>query len=121
MENPSFLVVFLASFFKQKIASSGLFPDCSSLGGPLPLRAQSQAFGVFPLFLPLAIAASGGSEGYFSLAIIAFGASENIEIEEPRFLNLSLWSSRIFMKDPSILKTLPCSDVLVLAFVRAHA
>ena len=32
------------------------------------------AFGVFPLFLPLAITAFGGPEGYFSLAIIAFGA-----------------------------------------------
>ena len=32
------------------------------------------AFGVFPLFLLLAIVAFGGSEGYFSLAIIAFGA-----------------------------------------------
>ena len=29
---------------------------------------------VFPLFLPPAIAAFGGPEGYFSLAIIAFGA-----------------------------------------------
>ena len=28
----------------------------------------------FPLFLPLAIAAFGAPEGYFSLAIIAFGA-----------------------------------------------
>ena len=32
------------------------------------------AFGVFPLFLPLAITAFGGPEGYFSLAIIVFGA-----------------------------------------------
>ena len=32
------------------------------------------AFGVFPLFLPLAITPFGGPEGYFSLAIIAFGA-----------------------------------------------
>ena len=32
------------------------------------------AFGVNPIFLPLAIAAFGGPEGYFSLAIIAFGA-----------------------------------------------
>ena len=31
------------------------------------------AFGVFPLFLPLATAAFGGPEGYFSLAIMAFG------------------------------------------------
>ena len=34
------------------------------------------AFGVFPLFLPLAITVSGGSEGCFSLAVIAFGAFE---------------------------------------------
>ena len=34
------------------------------------------AFGVLPLFLPLAITACGGPEGYFSLAIIAFGAFE---------------------------------------------
>ena len=38
------------------------------------------AFGVFPLFLPSAIAAFGGPEGYFnfSLAIIAFGAFQFI-------------------------------------------
>ena len=33
-----------------------------------------KAFGVFPFFLPVAITAFGGPEGYFSLAIIAFGA-----------------------------------------------
>ena len=32
------------------------------------------AFGVYPLFLPLAITAFGGPEGCFTLAIIAFGA-----------------------------------------------
>ena len=32
----------------------------------------------FPPFLPLAITAFGGPEGYFSLAIIAFGAFEFI-------------------------------------------
>ena len=36
------------------------------------------AFGVVPLFLPLAITACGGLEGYFSLAIIAFGAFQFI-------------------------------------------
>ena len=36
------------------------------------------AFGVFPLLLPLAITAFGGPEGYFSLAIIAFGAFQFI-------------------------------------------
>ena len=36
------------------------------------------AFGVFPLFLPLAITAFGGPEVYFSLAIIAFAAFEFI-------------------------------------------
>ena len=36
------------------------------------------AFGVFPLFLPLAIAAFGGPEGYFCLAIKAFGAFQFI-------------------------------------------
>ena len=30
-----------------------------------------------PLFLPLAITAFGGPEGYFSLAIIAFGAFQS--------------------------------------------
>ena len=35
------------------------------------------AFGVFPLFLPLAITAFGGPEGSFSLAIRAFGALES--------------------------------------------
>ena len=30
------------------------------------------------MFLPLAIAAFGGAEGYFSLAIMAFGAFEFI-------------------------------------------
>ena len=32
------------------------------------------AFGVIPLFLPLAITAFGVPKGYFSFAIIAFGA-----------------------------------------------
>ena len=32
------------------------------------------AFGVFPLFLPIAITTFGGPEGYISLAIIGFGA-----------------------------------------------
>ena len=36
------------------------------------------AFGVFPLFLPLATTAFGGLEGYFSLATIAFGAFQFI-------------------------------------------
>ena len=36
------------------------------------------AFGVFPLFLPVAIPAFGGPEGYFSLAIIASGAFQFI-------------------------------------------
>ena len=36
------------------------------------------AFGVFPLFPPLAITAFGGPGGYFNLAIIAFGAFEHI-------------------------------------------
>ena len=64
------------------------------------------AFGVFPLFLPLAIAAFGGSESYFSLAIRAFGAfqfilseyycrlgeEENAQ-EESRLLNLRMLRS----------------------------
>ena len=37
-----------------------------------------RAFGVFPLFLPLAITAFGGPEGYFSFVIIAFGAFQFI-------------------------------------------
>ena len=36
------------------------------------------AFGIFPLFLPLAITACGGREGYLGLAIIAFRAFEVI-------------------------------------------
>ena len=36
------------------------------------------AFGVMPLFRPLAITAFGGPEGCFGLAIIAFGAFEFI-------------------------------------------
>ena len=55
------------------------------------------ALGVFPLFLPLAIAAFGGREGYLNLAIKAFGAFEfivpkcydrleNMEIEESKLL-----------------------------------
>ena len=36
------------------------------------------AFGVFPLFLPLAITAFGCPEGYFCLSIKAFGAFEFI-------------------------------------------
>ena len=39
-----------------------------------PFSYATIAFGVFPLFLPLAITACGGPETYFSLAIIAFGA-----------------------------------------------
>ena len=38
----------------------------------------SDTFGVYPAFLPLAITACGGPEGYFSLAIIAFGAFQFI-------------------------------------------
>ena len=38
----------------------------------------TMTFGVFPLVLPLAITAFGGPEGYYSLAIIAFGAIEFI-------------------------------------------
>ena len=43
-----------------------------------PFSLSDIAFGVFPLFLPLAITAFGGTEGYFSLAIIAFGAFQFI-------------------------------------------
>ena len=39
-----------------------------------PFSQATIAFGVVPLFLPLAITAFGGPEGYFSLAIIALGA-----------------------------------------------
>ena len=43
---------------------------------PLTVEFKNDyASGVFPLFLPLTISALGGSEGYFNLAIIAFGAS----------------------------------------------
>ena len=64
------------------------------------------AFGVYPLFLPLAITAFGGPGDYFSLAIIAFGAFGfivpkyyyrlgNMEFKESRLLNLRrLRSSR---------------------------
>ena len=43
-----------------------------------PFSFATVAFGVFPLFLPLAITAFGGPESYCSLAIIAFGAFEFI-------------------------------------------
>ena len=36
------------------------------------------AYGDFPLFLPLVITLFGGHECHFSLAIMAFGASECI-------------------------------------------
>ena len=39
-----------------------------------PFFLATIAFGVFPLVLLLAIVASGGPEGHFSLVIIAFGA-----------------------------------------------
>ena len=56
------------------------------------------AFGVIPLFLPLANTAFGGPEGYFSLASIALGAFQfmvpnyyyrlgKMEIKESRLLN----------------------------------
>ena len=41
-------------------------------------RFSTIAFGVFLLFLPLAITAFGGLEGHFTLAIIAFGAFDFI-------------------------------------------
>ena len=55
-------------------------PNLTSLNKePRPLYSLAIiAFGVFPLFLPLAIAALGGPEGYLSLAIINFGAFEFI-------------------------------------------
>ena len=37
------------------------------------------AFGVYPLFLSSAIAAFGGPESYFRLAIIAFGDIEFVK------------------------------------------
>ena len=43
-----------------------------------PFSQAIIAFGVIPLFLPLAITAFGGPEGCFSLAIIAFGAFQFI-------------------------------------------
>ena len=48
------------------------------MGDSCVWRLQAIAFGVYPLFFPLAIAAFGGPEGYFSLAIIAFGANQFI-------------------------------------------
>ena len=39
-----------------------------------PFSLGDKSIWSFPLFLPLAITAFGGPEGYFSLAIIAFGA-----------------------------------------------
>ena len=53
----------------------GLWPELG--GGSKPVRLFSlsaTALGIFPLFLPLAIAAFGGPEGCFRLAIIGFGA-----------------------------------------------
>ena len=69
-----------------------------------PSFLSDNAFGVFPFFLPLATPASGGPEGYFSLAIIALGAFGfivpkydyrlgNMEINQKgkRAINLSNW------------------------------
>ena len=53
----------MASVFSVVFSRIGVVPP-----------ARTIAFGVFPLFLLLAITAFGGPEGYFSLAIIAFGA-----------------------------------------------
>ena len=39
---------------------------------------DNRIWSFLPLFLPLAITAFGGPEGYFSLAIIAFGAFQFI-------------------------------------------
>ena len=43
------------------------------------------AFGVFPLFLPLVIAAFGGPEGYCSLAMIAFRAFRAFQFTVPKY------------------------------------
>ena len=43
-----------------------------------PFFLSDNSIWSFPLFLPFAIAAFGGPEGYFSLAIIAFGAFQFI-------------------------------------------
>ena len=43
------------------------------------------AFEFYPLFLPLAITAFGDPEGYFSLAIIAFGAFQFIVPKYPKY------------------------------------
>ena len=64
----------------------GVNPHLPNLG---VLDFQGIAFGVFPLFLPLAITTFGGREGRFSLAIMAFGAFEFIV---PQML-LSLWKN----------------------------
>ena len=74
------------------------------------LNKESRPFGGFPHFLPLAITAFGGPEGYSCLAIKAFGAFGFIvpkcyyrlgkmegTKKEPRLLNLRrLRSSRNF-------------------------
>ena len=71
-----------------------------------PFFLSDNSICVIPLFLPLAITAFGGSEGYFNLAIIAFGAFQSpcpqilVSLrkngqEESRLLNLRrLRSSR---------------------------
>ena len=43
-----------------------------------PFFLSDNSIWSFPLFLALAITAFGGPEGYFSLAIIAFGALQFI-------------------------------------------
>ena len=86
-------VAFLCSF-RQEVAgmSQDLGWDISDLDNfyarklwadfsfPITLLCFSTALtcGVFLLFLPLAITAFGSPEGYFSLAIMAFGAFEFI-------------------------------------------
>ena len=62
---------------------------------------ESSIWGVFPLFLPLAITACGGPERYFSLALIAFGAFEFIVPKyENRLGNRSVFTRPFFLFAP---------------------
>ena len=70
-----------------------------------PFFLGDNSIGVFPFFLPLAITAFGGPEGYFSLAIIAFGALEFIVPKYGcRLGKMESKESRLLIKEVTVFK-----------------
>ena len=75
-----------------------------------PFFLGDHNIGVFPLFLPLAVTASGGPESCFSLAIIAFGALEfdyrkcfnHIHVQKRRFTKFSLFLRQVSLLNPRV-------------------